>query len=523
MPSLQHAGADVPLLWEQLRNCAGGMDAFSDAAELEANASARMINILVRDKLKARTRPGADVLGAALDTEPIKGLFYYDTPTAEQLVAVCDGVFRFWNGATWTEMTGYTAADARVAMAQGVDLLLVTDGTNQMRTWNGSAFSSALGNTTSDPPVEATILCWHTERMFASGKGSAPDTIWVSAFLAFGAGSWNHTNRSFRVGGGEGDPIRSMKSFVGDVLAVGKENSIWMVNTDPTVDSSSTAGFTASRVNETVTYGAGVCGPMAWDVYGNDIFFVSPDRQIRTLQRMLAASGQYQVSAPISQPVQPYIDRINAAAQSTIAVKRYQELILFAVPLDSATTPQHVLVFNGRLGRWIGVWENWSPTMWENTRFAGQQRLVFGDTVGRVNQWKDFEDDTTDATYRDNGAGYATSLWTRNFIFGDVEADKIAFNVRLRFNQGNATLTFTAVGDDADLKVWNRTFEPSGDILGTGTLPFLLQSTSPTLAASSLRDLPSFRELYLKIESQTGWWELRNLSISARQRPMKSK
>jgi hypothetical protein len=244
---------------------------------------------------------------------------------------------------------------------------------------------------------------------------------------------------------------------------------------------------------------------------------------------MASAASQYELSAPISEPLQPWIDRINAAAQSTICVKKYQELILFAVPLDTATTPDTVLVYNGRLGRWIGVWEGWTPQHWEITRFGGEQRLVFGDVAGYVNEWKDNDAADDDTTYTDNGVGYSTLAWTRNLSFGDVEADKVAFNCRLRFNAGNANLSFTAVGDDADLKTWTRTFEPSGDILGTDIISddpetsFLLQSTSPTLVSSSLRDLPSFREMYLKIESTSGWWELRNLSVSARVRPMKNK
>ena len=210
MPSIANNSSDLPLLWEQIRNCASGMDAFSDPAELAPNASAKLVNVLIRDKAKSRTRPGADGLnGAVLAAFPVKGLFYFDTPSYEQLIACCNQVFQHWNGAAWTAMGGYTPANARIAMAQGVDTLLVSDGTNQMRTWSGAAWSAALGSTTSDPPVAATILCWHTGRMFASGKATAPDTIYVSNRLAFGAGQWNHTTRSFRVGGGEGGGLRS--------------------------------------------------------------------------------------------------------------------------------------------------------------------------------------------------------------------------------------------------------------------------------------------------------------------------
>lgn len=551
MPSIANMGIDAPLLWEQVRNVAGGMDAFSDPVDLDQNASQKLVNILIRDKAKARTRPGVDALGgvsgAALladdgtplladdgtplvsdaDTSsmggaPVHGAFYFDTPNFEQLIGVFNNTFLRWNNSNWSTMPGYAGvAHARVAMAQGVDKLLVSNGTDPMQIWDGAAWSGSLGSTYTDPPVAATILCWHAGRMFASGKATAPDTVWVSNRLAFGTGDWNATTRSFRIGGGEGDPIRALKSFVGFTLAVGKENSVWLVETDPANDP---ADWSAQPLGESVSYGSGVCGPMAWDVFGNDIFLVSPDLQIRTLRRMAAATGQYELSAPLSEPMQPYIDRINPAAMQTITVKKYQELIFFAVPLDSAESPDTVLVYNGRLGKWIGVWTGWTPTVWEITRFGGQSALVFGDSAGYINAWKDRADINDDDTYLDNGEDIATTLYTRNLAFGDVEADKVAFNARLRFNRGRADMTITAVGDDADMKTWTETMQQGGgSILGVDTLPFTLASTSPQLLAASLRDWPSFREMYLKIESASGWWELRNLSVSARQRPMKTK
>ena len=148
MPSIANNSSDLPLLWEQIRNCAGGMDAFSDPAELAPTASAKLINVLIRDKAKSRTRPGADGLGGAvLAAFPVKGLFYFDAYTGgtefEQLIACCNQVFKFWNGATWTTMNGWTGtpANARIAMAQGVDTVLVSDGTNALRIWDGAGFS----------------------------------------------------------------------------------------------------------------------------------------------------------------------------------------------------------------------------------------------------------------------------------------------------------------------------------------------------------------------------------------------
>lgn len=529
MPVLGTIEKDLPLVWETMRNFAGGEDSFRDPIELDPDQTQLLVNVIVRDKLKARTRPGADALGSAQPSggsNAVQGLFYFDTPSLEYLVAASAGNLYVWNGSAWSAALAWTLTSGavRLASAQGVDKMLLSDGVQNCQSWDGTTFTD-LGNGVGSPPVGATILCWHAGRMWASGVASAPDTIWPSAVLNFGGGGWD-SNRSFRIGAGEGDPIRAMASMQANVLAVGKEFSVWLVETDP---QNVPTDYAAQQPTESVSYGVGVCGPQAWCVYGNDLLFVSPDLQIRSLQRMQAAAGQWQLSAPISQPVQPYIDRINPNYTHLIAVTKYQEFAFFSVPLDTSTYNNATLVWNGRLGRWLGLWNGWTPTCWTVTRFSagsgrtGVARLVFGDNSGYVNQWKDRDATDTDGTYLDNGTGYATKLWTRSMVFGDLESPKTGFNAKVRFNAGNASLRFTANGSDADLRTWGSDLQPEGDILGTDTLPFLLASQKPTALGGSLRGLPSFNEFFLKIESTTGWWELRNLSISARVHPIKRK
>jgi hypothetical protein len=523
MPGLSNEAADLPLQFEQVRNFAGGEDSFSDPIELGANQSQHLVNILVRDKLKIRTRPGADPLGAAALTNPaapVKGALFYSTPATSQLLAASGGKIFKWNGAAWAQVMGWLPASANVfvEMAQGVDKVLLSDGVGKMQSYDGAAFTD-LGNTDVDPPVGATILTFHTGRMFASGQATNPDTIYVSNRLDFGSGQWNKTTRSFRVGGGEGDAIVGMASMPFYQLAVMKENSIWLTQTDPRLEP---ANFSATQASDVVSDGLGLVGKKAWCRYGNDLLFFSQDG-VRSLQKMVAATGQFELSAPISVPIQPYIDRINPNFQHLIVAKKYREFAFFAVPLDDSQFNNAVLVWNGRLGRWLGVWQGWTPSCWELTRFNRIQRLVFGDNGGFVNQWKDLNDSEADATYQDNGTDYATKYWSRSMTFGDLDAPKTAFNAKTRFNAGNATLTFTAVGNDAELNSFSKSIAPSGDVLGTGVLPFLLATEQPTLIPFSLRGLPSFNELFLKIESTGGWWELRNLTVGARVRPLKRK
>lgn len=523
MPGLSNDAPDLPLQFEQMRNFAGGEDSFRDPIELDPDQGQKLLNVIVRDKLKVRTRPGADPLGDDALTDPaapVRGTFFFNTPAYSQLIAASGAKIFKWSGAVWAEILGWTPANANVfvEMAQGVDKLLLSDGVGKLQSYDGAAFTD-LGNADTDPPVGMTILAWHTGRMFGSGQATNPDTIYVSNRLDFGSGQWNKTVRSFRVGGGEGDPIVGMASMPLFVLAVLKQNSIWLTTTDPRNEP---ASFSATQASDVLSDGLGCVGKKAWCRYGNDLLFFSQDG-IRSLARMIAAAGQYELSAPISQPIQPYIDRVNPNFQHLIVAKKYREFAFFAVPLDNSQFNNAVLVWNGRLQKWIGVWEGWTPSCWELTRFNGIQRLVFGDNAGFVNQWKDLSDPTNDDTYKDNGAGYASKFWGRSMTFGDLEAPKIGFNAKCRFNAGNALLTFTVIGNDADLNSWARKIEPTGDILGTDVLPFLLATEQPTVLPFSLRGLPSFNELFLKIESDAGWWELRNFTVGARIRPLKRK
>jgi hypothetical protein len=108
-------------------------------------------------------------------------------------------------------------------------------------------------------------------------------------------------------------------------------------------------------------------------------------------------------------------------------------------------------------------------------------------------------------------------------VFGDLEASKTGFNAKVRFNRGTAPIVMTACGDDADLRSFSKQLQPTGDVLGSDSLPFLLASQTPTVVPSSLRGLPSFNEMFLKIESASGWFEVRNFTLSARVRPLKKK
>jgi hypothetical protein len=527
MANLTTTALDEDVQWERQESFAGGEDSFRRATLIEADQCQQILNIVVKDNYFARTRAGADALGgSAVAAGQVYGLKYFDTPSKEQLLASIPSgtTAKFWKyeSGAWTDLSASwhpQTSDDRLAMAQGVDKMLISDGEGHLQTWDGSNFADCGANATTDPPIGSTILCWHTGRMFASGVGSSYDTIWVSNRLSFGSGQWNTTTRSFRVGKGDGDKIVSLISLPSFVLLVLKENSVRLIVTDPVNDADNFSDTTTDN-DDVLSDGIGCVGRDAWCHYGNDVLFMAQDG-VRSVQRMQAATGQWQLSAPLSQPIQPYIDRINKSAWSKICAKKYREFAFFFVPLDDSATNNYVLVWNGRLGKWLGAWTNWTGQFVEVTRFSGINRLVFGDITGRVNMWKDTESITTDTTYLDNSVGYPSKVWTRAFLFGDAIANKSGYTSQVRFDSGNANLTLTWVADNAAVKDWQATTGATGDILGVDVLPFLLASSQPVTVVQPIRGLSEWNEAYIRIESATGWFTLKNISVAAHINPIR--
>jgi hypothetical protein len=231
---------------------------------------------------------------------------------------------------------------------------------------------------------------------------------------------------------------------------------------------------------------------------------------------MQAAAGQWQLSAPISQPVQQYIEQINPASQAGIVATSYKEFVFYAIPLGTSTVNNAALVYNTRLGSWLGCWQNWTPSAWTVSRFNSVQQLLFGDSNGYVNYWKDAASVTDPTTYTDNGVNITTTIWTRSFQFLQAVNDKFPYNCTLRFTAGNAVVSISAMMDLAQAIVWQSGLQPEGDILGQHILgPFQLATVKPAKVEKSLRSCPAFNEMYLTISTSSGYMQLRNITVAA--------
>lgn len=506
----------------------GGFDEFNTPTKLPMNCGGAGSDVVVEDNGRPRTRPGADALGGASlsSGNAISALAYFDTPTLEYIFASVNNGMQRWDGAVWTTPSGYPFGVNNIAaMVQLGDVVYATSGTGQWFSFDGAAWSAGLGvdNTTAtgDPPVGASMAVVHTQRVFAAGVvGTNYDTLAASFIGQAGANQWDWVNFSIRVGRGEGERITALCPAKGQWLAVGKEGSIYMVFTP------SSAATAASWTVQRLAGSVGVVGRRALVLGGTSLWCVGPDLALREIVPTQVEDTPFELMPAASEPAKPYFARINRAAQGNIALHVYGRYLLVGLPLDSATTPSHVLVFNLRsrvasnvpgasIPAFMGVWTGWTPTGFITSRFSGVERLIIGDSTGRVNQWKDGSDQYDDATFADNGAAVLAVARTQSWDFGTQRNAKDAESVELQFLDSTATADVLAILDGEEQTRWRVVLEQVVNQLPV-SLPFDLAVMGPNRVTRNADGLIEFREICVEVrQTTTGRLELKSAAVAA--------
>ena len=510
----------------------GGFDEFATPTKLAGNAGGRAVNVIVEDNGRPRNRPGADALGgAALSAgNRIEALSYFDTPSLEYIFASLNASLRKWDGSNWATVGAYPFGVANiVAMAQGHGQLYCSTGSGAWYSYDGAAWSAALGTGVNDPPVGTTIMVWHTalNRMFASGTiGGFYDVVQASLLdnASAGAGKWNSTTWSVRVGRGEGEAIKAMCPAKGFWIAVGKEGSIYMIYADPAATSASQ--WLIPRLSGS----SGIVGRNAMTFWGDSLWVIGTDLALReivpTNAAVQAGDAPFQLLPAASEPAKPYFDRINRAAQGKIALHGYGRYLLVGLPLDAATEPSHTAVWNLRLRvpsnvpgvsipAFIGVWTGWTPTCFVTSRFSGVERLIIGDSNGTVNEWKDGDDQYDDDTFEDNGVPVLATMRGRSWNFGTDRNPKDAESAEALFTDSTAEVDILAVMDGEEQTRWVVALEQVQNQLPL-TLPFDLAQLGPVRVTRNADELIPFREMYLEVQQRTpGRVELKSLAAAA--------
>lgn len=280
-------------------------------------------------------------------------------------------------------------------------------------------------------PSKPKFLVAHTKRLFCTTANTAiqPDTLYASDLLD--GESWDLQLNSIRIGG-DGDPITALHPWFGFNLLVFKERSIWLVVADPTKKAWQ---WEVRLINSRL----GCIAEGSVQSVGPDVFFLARDgvRSIATIEN----GAQYEIGSPLSANINDLVSRINNAALSTICSIYYRDRYMLAVPLDSAATPDNVLVLRADRSSWLGYWTGWNPRAFVVTAFSGALRMQFGDQNGRVLAWRDNVADnaTSINDYSDGASPVASFIKTRAYDFGDRTSDKLGYQVQFDLENSQAS------------------------------------------------------------------------------------
>jgi len=511
MPVFFNDGLDDPLQYDLCGSFVGGQVSNVRANLLKPQQYSESKNMDIDRFGSIITRRGTEIVGATL-TNPIQGIGYYDTPTFEKLLAVSNGVVYESTGGSWSSVSGYSPnSSANVEMAQLVDKVYFTDGGNSnVHSLSTSTFTDEGSGGTGDPP-KCKFLINHTSRLFAANTSDYNDEVMASDIL--GADTWA-TGFKFRVGYGEGDPITGITSWYNHNLLVFKEHSIHVIDANPSAETA--LAWPVQRIDNTV----GCVAHRTIAQAGSDVFFLARDG-VRTVRTILAGA-QSSVSEPISPAIDDIIERINWSAVTTACAKFWHNRYVLAVPVDSATEPNYVLVFNTVTKTWCGFWTGWTPKAFTVSAFNGFPKLVFGDSSGNVMTWLDYvaslNEDLT--TFQDNGVDIESHIISRGLTFNDFFSPKLGNNVEFELAPSDAGCHCVEVRSIVDTETETVVHPSNIDTRLAGvTLPvyldFTLPSIEPVIRTYNMIPVGNFNELQYKVKSGSGKLHLRSIKSSA--------
>jgi len=389
------------------------------------------------------------------------GIFRDPLSTEHVLVAASDGVYATKEGNPSTKLPGESSFSADVDFVQCFNVVVMFRGADleplvMERLDTGFvSISKAVSDTDIDEndsdgtepiPNAATGLFFSNRLLIPYNK----DMVAASDFLNYTAYAPIMSN--FRINQGSEDELVALVRINNSTIACFKTNSIYIV--------SNIYGNLTDITLDEVTREYGVVGRRSIVQVGNDVVFLSSKKGITSLG--VAANGKVSaVDIPLSEPIQPLIDRINWNYASGAAAAYHNNRLYMAVPLDDANYNNAILVYDYLAGGWAGYDTGDAIKVKDflETTHQGKRRLFFLDTDGFINL---YDDDLTECGFVDelpntDDVGLlkieqiSDEVVTRGYTAGDISSKKWkSAEVQLATNDPSFTVTAQFDGPEED-------------------------------------------------------------------------
>lgn len=511
MPVFANNAKDNEFLWDGMASFEGGMVSNAKSSGLQLNQSALIYNAYIHITGQLRKRRGiseiTSPLGPIVAGKPIQGLKWFDTPTIDCLLAATNGKIYKYDQPTKTWSVYINAAitnlDEQISIVQLSDDLFWTDSTKAgIRKWD----SSTLAITTVPGPTGATILMSVSLRLAAAGMQIYPSTLWFSDYLD--GNSWPATQA---IGIGEdGDPITGIKKWQKHFLIVGKYQSIYYVDANPSYGS--VAAFPVLEITPSV----GLTARRSMCQVGQDMFFLSRNGVMKVTPAE-ATDTIVTVPLPVSQPIQDYIHRIRWPIAHKSCACSYNNHYLLSVPINS-NEPDTLLIYSQVTGSWVGVWPHQDVIDFCEQPYLGATRLIMGCLDGCVKEHRDYIADNAelDIDYEDDTAPIETVIVSRAMIFQEAMSSKTPFYLEVELFSKTGWVEVYAILDGGEPHLVD---EGRFQLISAVTLPFYLPVflVGPKWVKKKfpLFPLGQFREIQIMVKGTDGNLILRSMTLSA--------
>jgi hypothetical protein len=523
MPIVSNDGLDDPILFESTSSFTGGVNNISSSNLLNANQGSEFINVDIDRVGNAVTRKGTASLSSGAvpeGTANIQGMYYFDTGTVNQVVIAKNRKIFWYSGVagsgSWTQdSSSYLTNDSDnvVNFAQLSDKLYFCDGVSALKSFNGTTVASIPA--AANAPTGVKYICSHTNRLFAV-RTAEPDTIYVSDLLsAEGTSAWSSVD-SFRVGG-DGEPITAIASWTGYRLAVFKQNSTYVVSTDPTA--SSIANWPIENVSQDI----GCVAHRTVCQVGANLYWLAQDG-VRNMQRILQGADQ-EISEPLSKIVNSTINEINTTYIKKASAVYYRNRYILSAPIGSSDVNNCSIVYNTVHKAWSGKWTNFSASEFAHYTNTPSNCLVLATPTGSVLQWREWVKDENEVAsdYLDSGASIRTSLTTKEFTFNDIMSYKSLNNIEIQFYSSTAYCSVSLINENGENIIAFSNIDSSAYSGGLGALiiPFtlnvnaVLRNQKGKIRARSLLGKEPVRGVSVTVESSAGKLNLQSVVVSA--------
>lgn len=382
----------------------------------------------------------------------------------------------------------------------------------------GGSGATATASVSALAPTALKLIRQFTNRLFAVGTGTDRNTLYASDLLD--PEVWKTTN-SIVVGGDDGQDIVAIQPFFDYELLVFKPSKIYLVTVDPTA--STAAGWTVRLINDRIGCIAGRSVSFA----GKDVYFLAEDG-IRSVQRSLS-DDYFIVGVPISEAIKDVIARINKNFYSKCFGQFHNNRYYLSVPLDSATTNSHTIVYNLLFNAFEGFWNIGASAMYQTNFSSGYTvtgpKLAIGTPTGKLGHSFDYLDPDTEADgdtqFKDFGTTgtYSSYLITKAYDFDDRIAQKYGSHYEIEFYFSSSTGATISMKRESDSQFVTLGTNVNTATPGGLTLPFTLPATlsaqTTNMRADSLRSYQKWRNMRIKVESPSKKLAVRSVILAA--------